>query len=87
MWREPMDHRQARELLPGYALGALEEGEREELLAHLQSCAACYQLAQEQVEVAAMLDSDIAGADPPSDLRARIQNSVADLSQESEVGE
>ena len=75
-----MNHNQARDLLPGYALGALAVAEQEELTEHLRSCAACHQLAQEQVEVGAMLASQIAVADPPQALKSRILTSVAELS-------
>ena len=68
-----MNHSQARALLPGYALGALEVQEQDELLKHLGSCSACYQLAQEQVEVA-----------PPAGLKGRIEASVAQESRPQE---
>ena len=73
-----MNHSQARDLLPGYALGALELQEQEELLEHLLSCSACYQIAQEQVEVAGMLANGIAEVEPPAGLKGRIQVSVAE---------
>lgn len=77
--RKLLNHNQARDLLPGYALGALESEEHDELLEHLRSCsAACYQLAQEQVEVAAMLASRIAEVEPPAGLKGRIEDSVAE---------
>ena len=76
-----MNHNQARDLLPGYALGALEVREQEELEEHLQGCSACNQLAQEQMEVAAMLASRIAEAEPPAGLRARVEDSVAEESK------
>ena len=76
-----MTHSQAQDLLPGYALGALEVREREELEEHLQTCSACYQLAQEQVEVAAMLSARIADVAPPPDLKRRIEDSVAEESK------
>ena len=76
-----MNHRQAQDLLPGYALGALELQEQEELLEHLQSCSDCYRLAQEQVEVAALLANGITAVEPPAELRGRIQDSVAEQSK------
>ena len=76
-----MNHRQARDLLPGYALGSLETREREQLEQHLRSCSARYQLAQEQVEVAAMLASSIVEAEPPAGLRGRIEDSIAEESK------
>ena len=71
-----MNHSQTRDLLPGYALSALEEGEREELVAHLQTCSACNSLAQEQVEVAAMLATGIAEVEPPAGLKGRLEDSM-----------
>ena len=79
-----MNHSQARALLPGYALGALEVQEQDELLKHLGSCSACYQLAQEQVEVAAMLASRIVEVAPPAGLKGRIEASVAQESRPQE---
>ena len=79
-----MNHSQARDLLPGYALGALESQEQDELLKHLGSCSACYQLAQEQVEVAAMLASRIVEVAPPARLKGRIEGSVAQESRPQE---
>ena len=76
-----MNHSQARDLLPGYALGALESQEHDELLEHLRSCSSCYQLAQEQVEVAAILASSIAEVAPPAGLKGRIENTVAEESR------
>ena len=75
-----MNHKQAQDLLPGYALGALEGREQENLLAHLQTCSACYQLAQGQVELSALMASRITEAEPPSALRARVQASIAEMS-------
>ena len=72
-----MNHSLARELLPGYVLGALEVREQEDLLQHLQFCAACYQRVQEAMEVAAMLARTIPEADPPVALKAWIQASLA----------
>ena len=75
-----MNHKQAQDLLPGYALGALEGREQENLLEHLQTCSACYQLAQGQVELSALMATRITEAEPPSALRARLQASIAEMS-------
>ena len=75
-----MNHSQTRDLLPGYALGALEVLEQEEVLEHLESCSVCYQVAQELVEVAGVLASGIAKAEPPAELKRRIVDSVAEES-------
>ena len=71
-----MNHSQARELLPGYGLGALEPKELEELEEHLWSCSACYQLSQEQMEVAAKLARTISEVEPPAGLRRRIEDTM-----------
>ena len=72
-----INHRQAQVLLPGYALGALELREQDDLLEHLQTCSACYQLAQEQAELSARLAGGIAEAAPPAGLRTRVLDSLA----------
>ena len=73
-----MNHRQVRDLLPEFALGALELQEQEELLQHLRSCSSCYLLAQEHMEVAEILASGIAEVEPPAELKGMIEDSVAD---------
>ena len=73
-----MNHRQVRDLLPEFALGALELQEQEELLQHLRSCSSCYLLAQEHMEVAEILASEIAEVEPPAELKGMIEDSVAD---------
>ncbi|PKB79878.1 MAG: hypothetical protein BZY88_10835 [SAR202 cluster bacterium Io17-Chloro-G9] len=80
-----MNHSQARESLPAYALGGLEAVELEQLEDHLRSCSACYQLAQEEVEVAAILSSVIAEVEPPVRLRRRIEDTVAQESKPLET--
>ena len=74
-----MNHSQVEDLLPGYALGALEMREQDDLLKHLQTCSACYNLALEQMELAAMLAGGVAEVDPPVGLRARVYDSLAEM--------
>ena len=80
-----MNHRQVRDLLPEFALGALELPEQETLLEHLLGCSDCYTLAQEHVEVAEMLAGGIVEVAPPAGLRNRIEKSVAEESKPREV--
>ncbi len=74
-----MNHRQVQDLLPGYALGALETSEQREVSDHLKLCSTCYLLAGEQVDIASRLSGGIATAEPSVDLRVRVQASVANL--------
>lgn len=60
------------ELLPAYALGALEPAERQVVEEHLEECAYCTPLAREQLEAAATLASLAPSAIPPAHLRDRI---------------
>ena len=60
------------ELLPAYALGALEPAERQAVEEHLEKCAYCTPLAREQLEAAAALASLAPSAIPPVYLRDRI---------------
>ena len=73
-----MDHSQAQDLLPGYALGALETSEQETLLEHLQFCSACYELGLEHAELASRLASGIAVAEPPAGLQHRLRDSLSE---------
>ena len=73
-----MNHSQAQDLLPGFALGALETSEQETLLEHLQACSACYQLGLEQAELAAKLASGIATVEPPAGLQYKVRDSLAE---------
>ncbi len=60
------------DLLPAYALGALEPAERQAVEKHLEECAYCAPLAMEQMETAAALASLAPPAIPPAHLRSRI---------------
>ena len=83
----PLDHIKARDLMPGYVLGALEDLEQEDLLQHVKSCAACYQLVQEAMEVGAKLASTITEADPPDTLRAGIRDSLTERCDQNDPEE
>src|SRR2546427_12950843 len=67
------EKRHPTEDLPAYALGALDEGERIAVAAHIETCDQCARdLAQFE---AALYEAAAVGAiraDPPRDLRSRI---------------
>ncbi len=61
--------RQARALLGAYALGAVDQAEREQVEAHLAGCAACRQELARLQEAADMLPP---ASRPPEELWKRI---------------
>lgn len=60
------------DLIPAYALGALDEVELSALEAHLATCPSCNALAAEMAHVAAALPLALEPMAPPADLKARI---------------
>ncbi len=72
-----MNHENIQELLPAYALGALEPMERDAVARHIEGCQACRVLAFEEMELGAMLQRAIPQAEPPKALRAKVLNAVA----------
>lgn len=79
----PQEHRQLRELLGAYALGALPGPEAAGLLAHLDGCAECRAELAELAPLAEALrgvDPDALSvlAAPPADLGVRIRQRVAE---------
>ena len=83
----PMDHIQARELMPGYVLGALEVSEQQDLLQHVKSCPSCYELVQEAMEVGEKLASTITETEPPDTLRSGIRDSLTGMCDQDDSGE
>lgn len=71
-----MNCEQIEELLPAYALGALEIPEREEVEAHLDVCPNCTPLIGEYAEAAAALASVASPLDPPPSLRQEVFSRV-----------
>lgn len=72
----PETCREIRELLPGFAVGALEPGEREYVRHHLAACADCPQeLAGYQAVTEALLQT-APRRSPPPELRERIAQAV-----------
>ena len=72
-----MNHEKIQEILPAYALGALDSMERDAVVRHIESCQACRVLAFEEMELGAMLQRAIPHAEPPKALRAKVLNAVA----------
>ncbi len=67
-----MTHDELRELSGGYALGVLDEPDRQAFEAHLATCAACTAEVRDLTEVAATLALDLPQIDPPPALRERV---------------
>ncbi|MGB9920519.1 MAG: zf-HC2 domain-containing protein [Moorellales bacterium] len=77
-----MNCRQAENLISSYLDGELAEAERPELEAHLASCPACRQYAEELEAAQAALAGVFAAAEPPADLFERLMARV----REAEAG-
>ncbi len=75
-----MNHEAVLDLLPAFALGALEEHEQEALLGHIQACNSCHAQARQYVEVSALLSNAISDVQAPEGLRAQVADSIAELS-------
>ena len=71
-------HDDIQEMLPGYALGALETDEAARAEAHLASCTRCTLVLEEYRPVASALALTVPTVQPPHDLKARtIQRALA----------
>ncbi|MBA3714287.1 MAG: anti-sigma factor [Pyrinomonadaceae bacterium] len=71
-----MNHEEYKELLALEALGALDVGAQETLLAHLATCAGCQAELSELRDTAAMLVYTVAPVAPPAGLRARVLEGI-----------
>src|ERR1051325_11438014 len=71
-----MGHEEYKELLALEAAGALDEGERERLGAHISSCAECRAELRELSDAAASLAYTVAPVAPRAGVRARVLASV-----------
>lgn len=67
-----MTHEELRDLVPAYAVDALEPDEARALEAHLQECEACREELTRLQEVAAELATGVAAVEPPSWLRGQV---------------
>ncbi len=63
---------EAEDLIPAYALGALESVEREELEQHLDLCSSCSRVLRDHLEATAVLARTLPTAEPPPTLWNRI---------------
>ncbi len=73
-----MDCREIEELLPAYALGALEPGERQDVEEHLGGCPQCSRSARAHLETAAMLAQSVPEAEPPASVWQQIQERIGE---------
>lgn len=74
-------HRWSRDLLGAYALGAVDQAERQRVEAHLEGCAACRRELAQLREAAAMLPSP---PRPSDELWERIVAEVRAAEEEQE---
>lgn len=72
------DSAHPEELLAGYALDALDDGEARQVEAHLRDCARCRRTARELLEAATLLGESVERRAPPPALESRL---MAALSQ------
>ena len=66
------EHQDVFESLGAYVLGALPDGERDRVSAHLANCPICAEDADALSRAAASLLEDVPAVDPPGELRDRI---------------
>jgi anti-sigma-K factor RskA len=67
-----MSHREHQELLPAYALDALEASDAQLLKVHLRTCSACQTELAELRDASALLAQAVPQATPSNDVRERI---------------
>lgn len=72
------------ELLPGYALGCLDEAERVSVLEHLAICSACRTETRAYQAIVAQLALTAPEADPPPNLKQRLMNRIQGISPDVE---
>ncbi len=73
----PPEH--PEDLLEAFALGALDEGERDGVEAHLDVCPHCSSLLADFEEASVLLAGAVPQAMPPAGLQARVMEAVAAL--------
>jgi anti-sigma-K factor RskA len=78
-----MSDHPARELLPGYSLGCLEEAEEREVRAHVAVCPTCRDELAALQEVTGSLALALPPATPPAGLEDRIRQSIVGLARAS----
>ena len=77
------DHQELIEKIPAYALGVLDETERQLVLSHLSSCQLCQQELASYEETATELASTLASEEPPARLKARLMERIQPAGQAS----
>src|ERR1700704_2952098 len=76
-----MTHDEIRDLVPIYALDALDGDEELEVRSHLEACQPCRLLLESHVQAAASLALAAEPVTPPAALRSRLMTAVASSSQ------
>jgi anti-sigma-K factor RskA len=71
------DEHRERDLLPGYSLGILEEGEKNDVRQHLARCSSCRAELDSFREVTGRLAAAVPPRDPPAGLEGRIMERIA----------
>lgn len=71
------------ELLPGYALDALDDGEARQVEAHLRDCDRCRRAVGELLEAAALLGESVEHRAPPPALASRLITAVGQAAAHS----
>jgi anti-sigma-K factor RskA len=76
-----MTHDEVRDLVPIYALDALDGDEELEVRSHLEACQPCRMLLESHVQAAASLALAAEPVTPPAALRSRLMTAVASTPQ------
>src|SRR3977135_202563 len=76
-----MTHDELRELVPIFALDALDGDEELEVRSHLEACQPCRLLLESHVQAAASLALAAEPVTPPAALRSRLMTAVASTPQ------
>ncbi|MCZ6891427.1 MAG: anti-sigma factor [Chloroflexi bacterium] len=72
-----MNCKDIEKLIPGYALGALESGERLEVEEHLETCSNCSRILSEHLDATAVLAGSVPQVEPSSSLRQRVLEHIS----------
>ena len=73
----PADAPHPTDLLPSYALGALEDDERANVETHLDGCAACRNEVERLTAAVDALAESVVPVAPPPDVRRRLMARIA----------
>ena len=72
-----MNCKDIEKLIPGYALGALEPGERLEVEEHLETCFHCSRILSEHLDATVVLAGSVPQVEPSSSLRQRVLEHIS----------